>query len=415
MVVIDCERALVGKFVAGLQTEALMGKGIEVEHFETKAHQGIYTFCTAHVRQYRTPPSFEAVRAKFPDYGFDVTNDALEFLVDEFVKKTKRRIAIEELRLLGKVIDDPDRVGQVDEFWAESARRLMQVVPSASTSRFSDMYKRIEAYRKMLKTGVIPGIPMGIPQFDLRTLGIQRHELVTIAGWQGTGKTTLGMFTSFNAYLVGRTPMIISLEMEGDALLRKMDVLATNLEYHAMKAIKLAEGDITQWENWAARAQMASNDIIIIDDMRKCTVDSVHGAMVRYQPDIVLVDYVSLMDAPKSASGSMWEKITHITGGLKQSARTLGIPIIAISQTNKDSYQAGADLSNISYSRSIGQDSDLVFGLHQTPDMREAKQMEVRMLKNRDGQRTDVILHWDMAHMRFREWTPADTFGKPGV
>src|SRR5690606_12916251 len=117
----------------------------------------------------------------------------------------------------------------------------------------------------------------------------------------------------------------------------------------------------------------------------------------------------------KHASGSMWEKITYITGGLKQVARTLRIPIIAIAQTNKESYDSGADLSNIAYSRSIGQDSDLVFGLHQSTEMRENDKMEIRMLKNRDGARCTTEMKWKMSTMEFREWSPSDSFGQPGA
>jgi replicative DNA helicase len=411
----DYERALISKMAQTMGVESLMAHGIETGHFDTKVHQDIYTYSVEHTKRHRTPPSFDLVRSKFPDYGFDSVPDAMTAVLEEFTKQVKRRIAIEEGRELMKAIDDPTRVGKIEEVWAESARRLMQVVPAPSISRFSEMPKRIELYRQLLRTGQLPGIAMGIPAFDQRTLGIQLHELVTIAGWQGTGKTTLGLYVTFQSYIQGKTPMIISLEMEAEALFRKFDVMATNLEYHAVKAMQLGEGDIKKWEQWAERASTAANDIIIIDDIKSCTVDAVHGSIVRYAPDITLVDYVSLMDAPKHASGSMWEKLTHITGGLKQSARTMKTPIVAIAQTNKDSYEGGADLSNISYSRSIGQDSDLVFGLHQTPDMRQNNQMEVRMLKNRDGARCEAKMHWNMARMQFREWGPSDSFGAPGA
>jgi replicative DNA helicase len=413
---VDVERQLISKMVASQQVEKLMGDGVEPTHFEKPEHQKIWTYCADHAKKYGTPPSAAMVKHEFPDYGFDVVTDSLQALFDQFVVQVKRREAISEGRQLMKAIDDPSMVGRIEEIWAESARRLMQVVPGATASRYSDMAKRIQLYKEMLKTGEVPGIPMGIPAFDNRTFGQQPHEMATIAGWQGTGKTTLGLFNMRNAYVhKQKTPLIISLEMEADALFRKFDVMETNFDYHAMKALKLDDKALERWEKAAARARDAKNDIIVLDDMRKCTVDTVYAAMVRYSPDIVLVDYISLMEAPKHASGSMWEKITHITGGLKQAARGLKIPIVAIAQTNKESFESGADLSNISYSRSIGQDSDLVFGLHQTPDMRENKQMEVRMLKNRDGGKCTALMRWEMDTMSFREWNPGDSFGPPST
>lgn len=357
---INWERAVISKCCQNMAVETLMGRGIAVDHFEDRQCREIYAFCVEHVKKYKTPPSFDLVRSKHPDYSFDIVTDAMDAVLDGFTALVKRRTAIEEGRELMKALDDPLQIPRIEEVWAESARRLMQVMPSAEISRYSSMEARMELYKRMLKEGKPPGITMGISAFDQRTLGIQQHELVTIAGWQGTGKTTLGLYTMFEAYKQGKKPLIISLEMEAEALFRKLDVMATHVAYHEMKSLQLDGASMKRWEKEAERVSAAPNDIIVMDAMTRCSPESVHAAMVRHDPDIVLVDYVSLMDAPKQASNSNWEKITYITANLKQIARSLKIPIIAVSQTNKESATDGATLTNISYSRCVPLDTEIL-------------------------------------------------------
>jgi replicative DNA helicase len=176
--------------------------------------------------------------------------------------------------------------------------------------------------------------------------------------------------------------------------------------------MELSEPDVKKWESAAEKASRASNDIIILDDLGRCTVDRVYAEASRWKPDLLAVDYISLLTAPKSAGNQVWERVTYITRELKLLARTLRVPIIGIAQTNIGGASDGATLENIAYSRSVGQDSDLVFGLKDDKEMRANNKMVVRMLKNRDGRLCETEMLWNMERMDFREWKgQVDLFG----
>lgn len=417
----DAERALVAKAIHTGAIDSLVAQGISPDHFADKNAREVWEFAVAHNRKHRKPPSLAATRKWIDDknrkekegfhYTVDIVEDALSYVTEEFIRAAKRRFAVEAMRDLSDSIDDDEKVEDIEGQFLEKARELAQLVPSARVQRFSEMSERIAKYEERKKEGITEiGIPTGIPDFDSLMMGVQPHEYVSIVGWQGTGKSTLLQFYFFQAYLAGYTPMLFSLEMEGEALYRKWDTMATNFEYRALKAMDLPGADKKKWEAWAERAAKAKNDIIVIDDINKCTVDKVYAETVRYKPDLVGVDYVSLMDAPRSAGSSMWERVTYLTRSLKQNARGLKIPVYAVAQTNAASAEGGADLANIAYSRSIGQDSDVVFGLFQDPEMKETAQMDVRLLKLRDGPTTTVNMHWDMSTMTFRPRTEKDLF-----
>jgi replicative DNA helicase len=365
-----------------------------------------------HARKFKGPPSLEVVRERFPNYNFELATDSVEYLKDRFLKKLKFRMGQQACFDLSTILaQQGDELDDIDGLFLEQARRLAQILPTSSVARFSDMESRIEQY----ETGedLDLGIRMGIPQFDALTQGIQPHEFVSIAGWQGTGKSTLCGWILFNAWLQDKTSLMISLEMESPALFRKWDTMLTNFEYRALKSRSLSAEQLERWRMKAKMVKERKSDIIVKDDVRSCTPDYVYGQIIRYEPDIVAVDYISLMETARSQGGSqMWEKVTYLTQSLKQIARTTGTPIIGVAQTNINSADGGARLDNISYSRSIGQDSDIVLGLHQDEEMKENKQMTVRMLKNRDGATMDVDLFWNMDRMMFGEWDDMYKFRK---
>jgi replicative DNA helicase len=277
------------------------------------------------------------------------------------------------------------------------------------------MGKREDEYEKMREEGKRTGVPFGFPTLDLWTNGIQSHELCTVSGFSGLGKSTFLIATAFNFWAQGFTPLYISLEMEAKALLRKFDAMAAQLDYLKMKQLDLPAKQIKNWRERAEAVQGSTADIPIIDSIRGCTPDHVFAEAVRHKPDVVILDYLSLMRSGRpQRNGSMWQSLTEITQDLKQNARTLGIPILAAAQTNRSSNKDGAELENIGYSLSVVQDSDIVLGLFSDEDMRERKRMEIRLNKNRDGRLGKVEALWDYENMTFRELEDSDKYGRIG-
>lgn len=411
----EAERSLIAKCAHAGQVDRLITDGVRSEQFVDPELVEIFVWMTEHFRKYKAAPSFASVKEAFPAHNFEIVTDTLDYVRDRFFDDHKRRMATNAIRDLATHIDEKG-TDDIEAVFMEVARRMVQEVPSPAVAKFSEMSKRIEEYDRRLKEGTVKGLMMGIPAFDHLTLGIQPHEYISVVGWQGTGKSTLVQWILYNAWLQKKRGLYISLEMECEALMRKWDTMAVNFQYHALKAMELDPESRSRWEAMAERAATAEGDIIALDDVTACSVDTVYARTAKWSPDIVVVDYITLMETGRSVSQSMWEKVTYLTQALKQQARTLKIPLIGVAQTNINSAQEGAALDNISYSRSIGQDSDLVLGLNQTENMRAEKQMQVRLLKNRDGAIRNTDLFWMMETMEFGPWDELSPFTKkPGA
>lgn len=396
----DFERALISRVAKTGQINTLMAEGIREEHFSNDKVREIWRFMTAHYRRYKIAPTFDTVFEEFPDYNFESSGESVQYLKDKFKDEVMYRYGSEAVVRISEELAKDKPAQPIDEMFMEESRRLATILPSAKLHAFKDMKKRIYEYEHPAEETFIR---TGIPQVDNLTFGIQPHEYVTIFGATSVGKSTLSQWLLFNAWMQGKTPMYISLEMEAKALFRKWDTMLMQFRYNDLKGHSLREEEVDAWKKKAEEIEEKPNDIIVMDDVRGCTVERVHAELTRWQPDILCLDYVNLMSA-RSSFNQGWEKLTYLTQELKQISRTLNIPIIGVGQANRSSFQSGATLENIAGSISAVQDADLVFGLHSDEEMREENKMELRLLKNRDGAVGNVDLWWQPETMTFGAW-----------
>lgn len=410
----DVERTLLWKAINNGQVADVISRGIEIDHFVDEECQELYDFATHFMRTHGDPPSASVVKMEFPDFKAPLSKDPLSYHMERFILKVKERMAIDLVRDFHDSIEDPDEVAEIELHALDMARRLTELVPAPRAQRFSDVDKRIEEYKRRLKAGEVHGIFMGIPALDQETLGVQPHELVVIAAYLGMGKSTLMKYIAYSMYLQSKNTLYISLEEEGEAVLRKLDVMATNVKYISMKALEMEVGDLEQWKRIAeaAHRDRHERDIIVRDDIANCTVDTVMSEMMRYKPDAVFVDYLELMKGPRNTQSQHWEKISEIGVGLKQNARLMKIPIITAAQLNRDGGRGDVNLSNVSH-QSVGKHADIILGLTRGKDeeeMEARKEMDVVALKIRDGKKTRCTMRWDLERMDLGEKGASDRF-----
>lgn len=411
----DVERVLITKIITTGLLEDAISKGLRDDLFYDDECREMWDYLREHMMKYKSPPSLAAVKADMPNFELEHVQDSLEYLIDRFIRVAKRRLANEMVVELAQACDDPERSDNIDQEFLEVSRKLATLIPSTEVSRYSDADKRIKEYEKKKKEGDKFGVTLGMPTLDLWTGGLQPHEFATVAGFSGLGKSTFLGNTSFNVHAQGKTPMYISLEMEAGTLLRKFDAMAKKLDYHKMKQLDLSDEQMDDWRKHAEEVKNSVADIPVIDSIRNCTPDHIFAEAVRHSPDLIVVDYISLMRSSRSSRGaSQWQSITEITQDLKQIARTLKIPILAAAQTNRSGGKEGAELDNIGSSISIVQDSDIVIGLFADDEMKQAKEMEVRLRKNRDGRLGEFRCVWDHENLDFREKTHEDKWGRSG-
>jgi replicative DNA helicase len=403
----DVERALLSKALASGEFPDVVARGIEAEHFADDELHDIYAWSADFMAKHKQPPSLDVVRGEFGGFSPLLTKDPMSYHLDRFVRLVKERLAVELVRGYHDALEDPDEIDEIELRALEMARELNEIIPTPKAQRLSEGGARRQEYERRKKKKIQHGIKIGIPTFDDITLGIQPHELLIFGGPPGGGKTTAIQYTALNAYLTGTTALFISLEVEGEQILRKFDTMLTQVRYRALKGLELNPEEEKKWYKILRQCEKdrMKKDIIIVDDIRNCTVDKVAAEQIRHKPGIVCVDYLEEMRTPRNVQG--WEGVAANGRGLKQSARVTRTPHVTATQLNREgetSYQSAQKIA------------DMLIILNPPEDDEDQTRMALQMRKYRDGpSRKPVMMHWDLDVMDIHELAGAHFEKRPGL
>ena len=247
----------------------------------------------------------------------------------------------------------------------------------------------------------IPGISTGLKDLDAKINGLNKSDLLLIAGRPGMGKSSIGLNIAMAvAENTGKTVVIFNLEMSKTQLAMRLLSNASGIDSQVLQTGKLSE---EEWLKLGEAASKLSTLDIRIDDNPSITVTEMNAKCRRIDNlGIVVVDYLQLMT---SATGRVTENrvtaVGEISRTLKIMAKELNVPVICLSQLSRAN-ESRADkrpmLSDLRESGSIEQDADEVLFLYRedyyNPDTEDKNIAECIVAKNRHGETGTVKLLW---------------------
>jgi replicative DNA helicase len=185
-------------------------------------------------------------------------------------------------------------------------------------------------------TSEITGVSTGFVEMDKMTAGLQRGELIIIAGRPSMGKTTLAINIAENAALGNKIPAaIFSMEMSAEQLSFRMLSSIGRIEQTRLRTGKLHDED---WPRVDSAVSMMSDAPIFIDDSGALTPTEVRARARRLKREhglgLIVVDYLQLMQVSGTVENRATE-ISEISRSLKALAKELEVPVIALSQLNR--------------------------------------------------------------------------------
>ncbi|HUF73488.1 MAG TPA: replicative DNA helicase [Gammaproteobacteria bacterium] len=212
--------------------------------------------------------------------------------------------------------------------------------------------------------GDITGVSTGFNAMDALTAGLQRGELIVIAGRPSMGKTTLAVNIAENAAIGQKVPTaIFSMEMSAEQLTFRMIGSIGRVNQSGLRRGKLSDED---WSRIDSAVSMMSTAPIFVDDSPGLSPTEVRARARRLKREhnlgLIVVDYLQLMQVAGSVENRATE-ISEITRGLKALAKELDLPVIALSQLNR-SVEQRVDkrpvMSDLRESGAIEQDADVI-------------------------------------------------------
>lgn len=298
-----------------------------------------------------------------------------------------------------------DDTRPIDDVLADAQSTVMEIGHNAAQSGpvlvknmvpewLDNLDKRFHAEQS------IPGLSTGFRNLDKKINGLQKQNLIVIAGRPSMGKTALAINIA-NAVAEYKTVLVFSMEMSS------MEIVTRSVAQHSKVPLdRLMSGDLDdeQWQKTGEGSSRVVHLNIHIDESPSMMMAQIRARSRRIKqkhPDLslVIVDYIQLMSGDAGVHRA--QQIADITRGLKSLAKELDIPVIALSQLNRDVDKRDDKhprLSDLRESGSIEQDADVILFVYRDVVYDEKtkwkKVAEIVIGKQRNGPIGTVLLYF---------------------
>ncbi len=279
-----------------------------------------------------------------------------------------------------------------------------------------DAWERLDHLHKTRDE--LRGVPSGFPEIDNKLAGFQKSDLIILAARPSMGKTSLALDIARRAAVNHKVPVaIFSLEMSSQQLVDRMLSAESQVD-----SWKLRTGHNLSMENDFKAIGDAISKLseapIFIDDQPGNNILKMRAVARRLKNEkglgLIIVDYLQLMMPTQTRNtDNMVQQITEISRSLKNLARELEVPVLALSQLSRAVEQRGGKprLSDLRDSGSIEQDADVVMFIHRESDQEQGgrkEEAEILIEKHRNGPTGIAKLHFDSKKTTFLSIDKAD-------
>lgn len=316
------------------------------------------------------------------------------------------------------------------QYLSKAEEDIFALAQKRKTSEFSllsDVIKEVKEKTELNrdKKGGITGLRTGFSNIDELTAGLQPEELIILAARPSMGKSALAMNLALNVAKrnsEGRASVaVFSLEMSNDQLAARMLSSESNIENTKIKTGRLTS---REWQFLESGMQSLAKLNIVFDDSAAVTVSDIRAKCRKLSQskglDFVVIDYLQLIKNDARANNRQ-EEVAKISRSLKQMARELKVPILALSQLSREVEKREDKrpvLADLRESGSIEQDADIVMFLfrkdyYATKNENKTGEVDLSIAKNRQG-RAGVTLsfRFDTEFSRFRAQTEQEEMYK---
>ncbi|HIO12309.1 MAG TPA: replicative DNA helicase, partial [Methylococcales bacterium] len=258
------------------------------------------------------------------------------------------------------------------------------------------------------------GVSTGFTDFDEMTSGLQASDLIIVAGRPSMGKTTFAMNLAENVAIKAKKPVaVFSMEMPGDQLAMRMMSSLGRIDQHKVRTGKL---DDDEWPRMTSAINLLAETQLFIDDTPALTPTEVRSRSRRLmrehgQLGLIVLDYLQLMQSPSSGENRV-QQISDISRNLKALAKELNVPVVALSQLNRNLEQRPNKrpvMSDLRESGSIEQDADVIVFIYRdevyNEDSPDKGMAEIIIGKQRNGPIGTSRLTFLGQYTRFENYT----------
>ncbi len=407
----DAEQNVLGAVFLDPSTIKSISDSLEVEDFFVRRHRVIYqSFLdltaegvdidyTTTIDRLKTKQ--QLLEAGGEDYilGLSETTPSIANL-DHYINIVRDKAVMRNMIEVARDVSEKGFEAQdMQSFIDESEKRIFDVARSRRTSGFIDLKRVTEdvihkAEEAKNKQGELIGLDTGFERLNDYTLGLQPSELYVIAARPSMGKSAFALNIATNIAKLKHRPYIafFSLEMGVDQLVGRMLSCESNVA-----SVRLRQGELNtgEWQRLSVASDQLEKLNVLFDDSGTVKVSDLRQKCRKLAQedklDLVVIDYLQLLSGSVPYTNRVQE-VSEISRTLKEMARELKIPVIALSQLSRSVEQRTEKkpiMADLRESGSIEQDADVVLFLYRDDYYNENSErpdiVDVMVAKNRSG------------------------------
>jgi replicative DNA helicase len=307
-----------------------------------------------------------------------------------------------------------DSQGEVEDLVNQAQSEVFAVVSQTAKDDYVGLSESIDFAIRDIELaqnrgGGLTGIPTGFTNLDSYTHGLHSGQLVIVAARPSVGKSTFALDIARNAAIRNNQATIFfSLEMGRSEIAMRMLSAESGIYLQSMRKGTLTEGD---WAKLAAVRGKINDAPLYIDDSPNMSLVEIRAKCRRLaqqvQLKMVVIDYIQLMSSGKKVE-SRQQEVSEFSRALKLLAKELDVPVVALSQLNRQPEQTKdkrPELSHLRESGSLEQDADVVVLLHREglfeKDHPRAGEADLILAKQRNGPTGTVTVAFQGQYSRF--------------
>ncbi len=338
-------------------------------------------------------------------------------------KKYMMRRLIEASDFISQIGYDENK--ELEEILDGAEKKLFEVTNFNTSHKFVHLKDELaEAWERLDRLHTegksMRGIPTGFAEIDNKLSGLQKSDLIILAARPSMGKTSLALDIARQTAVNHNTPVgIFSLEMSSQQLVDRMMAAQANVD-----AWKLRTGTLSRQDDFDALRESLdklNKAPIFIDDQPGNNILKMRSVARRLKSEhglgLLVVDYLQLMVPTQTKNDNVVQQVTEISRSLKNLARELDVPVLALSQLSRAVEQRGGRprLSDLRDSGSIEQDADVVMFIHREDKYKDEAEKnniaEILIEKHRNGETGKVDLFFNDKKATFQSIDKAEYKG----
>lgn len=374
---------------------------------------------------YGCVPSWDIVLQRYPAFQRAYTNDSVATLCEQ-LHQERMRLQLKTLAEQLYVIAEQDPRGGIDLI-RENAALLASQHETTDDLLMSDAYEPLKKEYDLVAGGHgLLGIPWPWDIVNQETQGLQGGQFVVLYGRPKNMKTWVGLAIAAHAYKFARQRvLVVSMEMKGVDIQRRAASVCAQVDYFKLRKAQLQPADRERYFSWLqflkdgeknAGTHEGHTPAFMATSGIGGGVGMVRAKIYEFKPDLIIVDGLYRMRDDRTKTRSIdWKNVTNVVQDLNETAKSLNLPIIGITQANRGSAKSSpkdADVSELAYADALGQECDMAIRVKREKDP-QTHENEIIMSfpASREYEVENVVIH-GMPGVNFgykRMWVPQVT------